>query len=785
MKKFVISFILFSFSGIIYSQYSPTQEMVFEVIREQPDDNQGIGSERAVGDIIWSDDFSTPANWTATGPSGNYTEWGWSIGTAVHGWYFSMMGGDMGTSGNFARFVNGDPTIPNQIENGPFTLEYSTPIDVSGVIAPHLEFEQYGARFITLQGVQVSTDGGLSWSEVINNNDIEPLTTGGGSIYPKPQTRSVNISPYITGNPSNVTIRLYWDGALNGGSMNYAEYGWFVDNVRIVEGANYDVLVEKEYFRSGVGGTFYQDGLEYYIVPESQITNINFSALAFNDGDQTHTNVALNMDVDMGGSVYTNSSATANIPSLATDSLFATTPYVPADGIGDYLVTWYVAGSNTEEITSNDTIIDTISVTDKYYSRAEKVHQGNISNVASNQGNPFEIGNTMEIFNDALIHGAQVKINADPVNAGQLMYAVFYMWDTGSSDFIWVGQSNDVLIQNSDLGQYVDLPVDVPFEVAAGDILLVTAGHYGGSPAVTFATAQHTIDQTVLGYDGSHTLFSLLNPRAVMLNIEMTDYYFISQNTSICNGDSIQFGSTWYNSAGIYYDTLNTSGLDTIMEYNLTIDTPYENTVQVNICDGDSYTVGGSTYTTAGSYSDTLSMIAGACDSIIHTDLVIDPLPTDGVTESGDTLYADFQNGSATYQWVDCNNNNLPVLGATGSSWVPAWDGAFAVEITLGNCTLTTTCVLYGDNAVDLNELSIDFDVYPNPTTGNFGIIINNVKSDNYAFALLNAIGQYVVNNQSINGNQIELSDLDLSPGVYFVKVYNEETEAVKKLVVR
>ncbi len=83
-----------------------------------------------------------------------------------------------------------------------------------------------------MQAVEISTDGDLTWIQVGNNDDIPPLTLAGGPAYDQLEMKRVNITGVVAGDPSNVSIRLFWDGALNGDMLNYIEYVWFVDNSR-------------------------------------------------------------------------------------------------------------------------------------------------------------------------------------------------------------------------------------------------------------------------------------------------------------------------------------------------------------------------------------------------------------------------------------------------------------------------------------------------------------------------------------------------------------------------
>ena len=70
--------------------------------------------------------------------------------------------------------------------------------------------------------------------------------------------------------------------------------------------------------------------------------------------------------------------------------------------------------------------------------------------------------------------------------------------------------------------------------------------------------------------------------------------------------------------------------------------------------------------------------------------ITVTALPNDAVTLNGTTLLA--TQGFATYQWIDCNNGNTPIPGATGQSYTNESGGNFAVIITRNGCTVTSAC---------------------------------------------------------------------------------------------
>ena len=97
----------------------------------------------------------------------------------------------------------------------------------------------------------------------------------------------------------------------------------------------------------------------------------------------------------------------------------------------------------------------------------------------------------------------------------------------------------------------------------------------------------------------------------------------ISQNLSVCEGESIKIGAKTYNKTGVFKDTLKTiTGCDSIITTNLTVNKRIVQTQNVGICPTGSLTVGSHTYTKAGTYFDTLRTVQG-CDSIVSTILTL------------------------------------------------------------------------------------------------------------------------------------------------------------------
>jgi gliding motility-associated-like protein len=100
----------------------------------------------------------------------------------------------------------------------------------------------------------------------------------------------------------------------------------------------------------------------------------------------------------------------------------------------------------------------------------------------------------------------------------------------------------------------------------------------------------------------------------------------ISQNLTVCQGNSIRVGTKTYKQAGVFIDTLKSfSGCDSIVTTRLTVSPPLSKTQVLSICEGSSIKVGTKNYTQSGIFKDTLQNASG-CDSIVTTNLTVNKI---------------------------------------------------------------------------------------------------------------------------------------------------------------
>jgi hypothetical protein len=149
------------------------------------------------------------------------------------------------------------------------------------------------------------------------------------------------------------------------------------------------------------------------------------------------------------------------------------------------------------------------------------------------------------------------------------------------------------------------------------------------------------------------------------------------------------------------------------------------------------------------------------------------------VTQSGNTLTAT-QTG-ASYQWLDCDNGNAAISGATNQSYSPGVSGNFAVEVTVtdGSCEVTETSACQSLTFVGLEENTPNnFSVYPNPTKNTLTIQLNQLSNTGYT--ITDQLGKVVMEGNISSQKQV-VDVSSLSNGIYFIKIAEVTQKFVKE----
>jgi gliding motility-associated-like protein len=197
--------------------------------------------------------------------------------------------------------------------------------------------------------------------------------------------------------------------------------------------------------------------------------------------------------------------------------------------------------------------------------------------------------------------------------------------------------------------------------------------------------------QNYLGYsatgvysDTFHSANSCDSIRVLKLNIKSRSYS--NFNITICEGESF-----WgHSNSGTYTDVLTAAnGCDSIRTLYLAVNPKKITTKNVSICQGEHYYVQHADQTISGVYKDTLRSSTG-CDSIIVTNLIINPKPTPALGKDIDLC----ERSSVTlspgnfvhYSWQDQSN---------GATFLAQTTGVYFVTVTdQNNCSASDTMVI-------------------------------------------------------------------------------------------
>lgn len=185
---------------------------------------------------------------------------------------------------------------------------------------------------------------------------------------------------------------------------------------------------------------------------------------------------------------------------------------------------------------------------------------------------------------------------------------------------------------------------------------------------------------------------------------------------------------------------------------------------------------GGKIWTESGIYVDTIPNFSG-CDSVITINLTVTKL-VNTVTKSGQFLLADAIN--ADYQWFDCSNAYTPIEGETNQNFVAQLNGSYAVRITQDGCIDTSTCYTVTEITGTNNNFICDFKLYPNPSSGQVHIDINQVFKS-LTVGIRSIDGQLLSRQEFSKTNMLNI-ELPAEKGTYFIEI---ETNDAKRAIVK
>jgi len=238
-------------------------------------------------------------------------------------------------------------------------------------------------------------------------------------------------------------------------------------------------------------------------------------------------------------------------------------------------------------------------------------------------------------------------------------------------------------------------------------------------------------------------------------------------NSALTSCGPVEIQGEIYNESGIYEITIPNGGnCADLLLLELTILDIISTTIEAEACQIYFQPEWQETFTEGGTYTRVFESSLG-CDSLVTLELDLTTIDLQ-VNINNDELSASAILAS-NYQWLDCNDNFMSIIGETNQSFFPSEDGSYAVEITKENCIDTSQCIDYIVTSTAQIEKIIEINIYPNPGNG----IINIDLGPNYSNAtkveVWNTQGKLILTKEAIQDNTISLSNQP--KGIYQIKV--------------
>jgi len=463
MKKIYLLFLAASIGYTSYGQRAAQNTIPFKTSFGGESTKQITQNPNEKGAVLWSDDFSTPANWVMTNSSVPATDW--VITTNVNAGPVSTLNpAGMTTAANGYAIIDSDVMGNSATQDASITLV--TPIDLSGEPNVSIVFQQVTRRYAETTTLRVSGDNGGSWTDFEINAGMPA-----NSNSPNPETISVNISA-VAGDSSQVLIQFHYLAAW--------DWFWAIDDIEIQVTDDNDLV--------GSDGYYGTAAFPYTRIPVDQIQPIDFSMEARNNGAVDQTNCILTTDINSG--TFTLTSATpSTIVVGASDSLF-TPSWTPATTVGTpYDVTLTISSDSTEASPINNTVsFPPFEVSNYIYAYDD---YGTPGAGGGEDGNApgsyeFEAGNYYDIWATDDLYAIELVVGSG-TPAGTNIEGVLYEIDA-NGDFVSLATTPFYATTSGDINNVVNLIFPTPQTL---------------NPNTTYFIAVHTFTEFYYGISGS------------------------------------------------------------------------------------------------------------------------------------------------------------------------------------------------------------------------------------------------------------------------------------------
>ena len=378
-------------------------------------------------------------------------------------------------------------------------------------------------------------------------------------------------------------------------------------------------------------------------------------------------------------------------------------------------------------------------------------------------------------------HDISVNVNTD--NGNYSYYAT--AWIDWNQDIVFdstekyeLGWAQNVINMPTDLSPF---SITIPMGALEGKTTMRVVCNY----------SSYQLDPCANGYDGEVEDYSI-----IVLSKPALDFSLVE--STICENEKIHFSYTgdsinsilWSLSDGINTFTSNafSDSLSILNSGNYTLNL-------LGILSGDSFSLDTNFLITVnaasssslnsttcipenvGTFVSTLMNAAG-CDSIFTTTTSLTTInPTISVNANELTALP----GGLAYQWISCEPNLVPIIGANNQTFIVTTSASYAVEVRDGACVETSSCLLITGVGIIENSFENDIKLYPNPTNGLLTIELGGTFED-IEVSVTNDIGQVVISRKE-TGSKFSIDLINQSSGIYFLHLKSNDKMALFKVL--
>ncbi len=214
----------------------------------------------------------------------------------------------------------------------------------------------------------------------------------------------------------------------------------------------------------------------------------------------------------------------------------------------------------------------------------------------------------------------------DPVNVSNaITICQGSSYTVGTNTYSTAGQYVDVFTAANGCDSIVTTNLFVETEITTDIVESICTGNtytFAGNPL----NASGVYVDTLLAAGGCDSIITLY--------LTVDPLITASTTATICQGNSINFGTQTLNSSGTYTEMFSTGGgCDSLVTMYLFVNPTIENSISATICQGQTYTLGTQTLSTSGEYSEQFTTASG-CDSVVTLFLTVSDQLTNTIVES-------------------------------------------------------------------------------------------------------------------------------------------------------